>query len=264
MSVYTASGDWCTVRKPNPSATMKLFCFPYAGAGPSIFYGWHSMLPADIEICAIQLPGRANRMRERPFNRVPELIAKLAPALCPLLDRPFAFFGHSMGAILSFETARWLRRNRQVLPGMLLVSGRRAPQIPNTDPFLHTMGDDEFLDAIRELDGTPAEVMKDADLMRLILPVLRADFELCETYEYTNSGPLRCPIAAFAGKADKEEPLASMAPWRAQTEDLFVLHAIDGGHFFIHSNERELLDLLHVTLLGKDARHLAPNAEKTC
>src|SRR6202030_2132902 len=176
--------------------------------------------------------------------RLPELIGELAPALLPLLDKPCVFFGHSMGAILSFEVTRWLRRNRGVLPRHLFVSGRRAPQISDTDPPLHLLNDEDFLARIRELDGTPAEVLADEELLRVVLPVLRADTELCETYEYVDDSPLPCPITAFAGKDDDDETSDKVREWNQQTTSRFSFHSMEGGHFFISSSEQEVLRLL--------------------
>jgi medium-chain acyl-[acyl-carrier-protein] hydrolase len=165
-----------------------------------------------------------------------------------LLDRPFAFFGHSMGAIVSFEMARWLRLNRNLLPKYLFVSGRRAPQIPDTDPPLHVVDEVEFLTEIRKLKGTPEELLASPDVRRLVLPALRADTELCETYAYVSDAALSCPITAFCGKQDEDETLEKMEAWRLQTTGEFALHLIEGSHFFIHSEEQAVLKLLRIRL----------------
>jgi medium-chain acyl-[acyl-carrier-protein] hydrolase len=225
-----------------------MFCFPYAGASASIFRSWHTRLPEQVETYGIQLPGRGNRTFEPPFTRVSELVDKLGAALLPLLDRPFVFFGHSMGAILSFELARSLRRNQQVSPAHLFVSGRRAPQIADTSPPLHLMNDVSFLTTVKELNGTPPEVLANVELLQLLLPALRADTELCETYAYVNDAPLPCPITAFGGRSDDEETLNLMEGWRLQTQNRFCLHPLEGDHFFIRSSEQELLNLLRVEL----------------
>jgi surfactin synthase thioesterase subunit len=240
--------SWCVVTRTNPGAATKLVCFPYAGAGASIFASWHLQLPESVEICGIQLPGRRNRIFEPPFTRVPLLVAELGKVLSGLLDRPFAFFGHSIGAILSFEMARWLRRNRNLGPTCLFVSGRRAPQVSDSDPPLHLMNDTDFLSEIRKLNGTPEEVIADPAVLRLVFPALRADTELGETYEYVSDAPLSCPIVAFCGTNDDKATLELMEKWRLQTTGRFSLHAVQGDHFFIHSSERTLLELVRTEL----------------
>jgi medium-chain acyl-[acyl-carrier-protein] hydrolase len=245
------SNPWCVVPKPKPKAVIKLVCFPYAGASASIFALWPRRLPEAIEVCGIQLPGRQNRFLEPPFTRTPLLVRELGAALLPSLDRPFAFFGHSVGAILIFEVTRWLRRHRNPMPQALFVSGRRAPQIPGSDPPFHLMNSVDFLAAIRKLNATPEEILADPDLLQLILPALRADMELCETYEYVDDASLSCPIVGFAGLDDDDETLQRMYGWRLQTTGDFSLHALPGDHFFIHSSERQLLALLRMELSKK-------------
>jgi medium-chain acyl-[acyl-carrier-protein] hydrolase len=204
----------------------------------------------------VQLPGRAYRIAEPPFRALPQLVNELASALLPLFDRPFVFFGHSMGALLSFELARWLRRKQFAMPQHLMVSGRRAPQIPNTDHPMYLMCDKDLLSYIEQLKGTPKQVLQDPELVRLILPVLRADSELCETYTYEEESPLACPISAFCGRGDEDETCERLKAWRIQTTNSFSLHLLNGNHFFIHSEEQELLRILHQELFGVRSSHL--------
>ena len=159
MRGNAAWSRWWIVYKCLPNPNIRMFCFPYAGASASIFQSWDQSLPEYVELCALQLPGRANRFIEPAYTEVGTLIPDLAKATLPLLDKPFVFFGHSIGAILSFEMARWLRRNVQVLPQLLFVSGPRAPQIPDCDPIYHAATDDEFIAHITELNGTPKELV---------------------------------------------------------------------------------------------------------
>ena len=207
-------GDlWLVRTKPNPAAELRLFCFPYAGGAASLFRAWHR-ISETVEICAIQLPGRANRYSEPPFRRASALVEKLAPVIAGCLDKPFAFFGHSMGAILCFEVARWLRRHGKPLPRFLFVSARRAPQIPDTDLPRYLLNDADLLASLSELNGMPAELMEHKELVSLALPAIRADIELVETYEYRDEAPLGCPITAFSGLADNEEPPVMIDDWR--------------------------------------------------
>ncbi len=221
----------------------RLFCFPYAGGGASIYRQWAGKLPAWIEVCAFQLPGRESRLREPGHTDINDAIDEIADTICPLLDQPFYLFGHSMGARISFELVRFLRRHNQPQPKHLFVSARRGPHMPrrDTDTDLHALPDREFLAGIKKLGGTPDEVLANAELMELFLPILRADFTLLETYKYVPEPPLACPITAYCGTEDKEVSKEEMAGWQEQTLSTFKLVTIPGGHFFIHSQQNLLL-----------------------
>jgi medium-chain acyl-[acyl-carrier-protein] hydrolase len=226
---------WLAYREVNPRARLRLFCFPYAGGGASAYRGWASSLPADIEVCPVQLPGRESRLREAPFERPEPLLQAIANALQPYLDLPFAFFGHSLGAMLSFELARELRRRGGVLPQHLFVSGRRAPDVVRREEDIHDLPEPEFIAKLRELNGTPEEVLQHAELMRLLLPVLRADFAVNETYVYTEEAPLDVGISAFGGLGDEEVTRDDVAHWSRHGRAPFRLRMLPGDHFFVHS-----------------------------
>jgi len=152
---------------------------------------------------------------ERPFTQLSPLIETLAQALAPLLDKPFAFFGHSLGALVSFELVRRIRRQYGVHPVRLFVSAGRAPQIPHRGRPIHTLPDKEFLMELRRLNGTPSELLGHEELMEIMLPVLRADFAVYETYLYSTEPPLNCPISAFGGLQDHEVSDSDLEAWRA-------------------------------------------------
>jgi medium-chain acyl-[acyl-carrier-protein] hydrolase len=234
--------SWIPLRKPVPEARLRLFCFPYAGAGALIFRNWPEGLPADIEVCPVQLPGRGTRLTERPFTQLSPLVEALAQALVPLLDRPFAFFGHSLGALISFELARRVRRRYGVHPVRLFVSAGRAPQIPHRGPPIHVLPEKEFLAELRRLNGTPGELLDHQELMEIMLPILRADFELYETYVYSSELPLNCAISAFGGLQDRSVNDSDLEAWRAQTSVSFSLRMFPGDHFFL--NQPSLLRVL--------------------
>ncbi|HLX08608.1 MAG TPA: thioesterase II family protein [Thermoanaerobaculia bacterium] len=231
---------WFAYREVNPRARLRLFCFPYAGGGASAYRGWAAALPADVEVCPVQLPGRESRLREPAFDRPAPLIVALADALQAHLGLPFAFFGHSMGAMLSFELARELRRRGNPLPLHLFVSGRRAPQVPSREPDIHDLPEAEFLVRLRELNGTPEEVLQHAELMRLLLPVLRSDFAVNETYVFQPEPPLELGISAFGGLEDVEVTREDVTGWSEHGRGFFRLRMFPGDHFFLHS-ARELL-----------------------
>ena len=234
--------------RPNPEAELRLFCFPYAGAGASIYRTWPQKLPPIVEVRAVELPGRGTRLRERPFLGLLPLVEHLGEALEPYLDKPFVFFGHSMGALIGFELARLLRREGKSLPLHLLVSGHRAPHLPSKHRPIHSLPEPEFLEELKNLDGTPEAVLQNSELMELLSPVLRADFSVCETYYYHEEPPLSCPITAFGGTEDRDVDRSMLEPWRLHTEGRFTLHMLPGNHFFLQSSENELLRIVRDVL----------------
>src|SRR5580704_7660600 len=171
MSQSTNAGAvdrWISFRKPDPKAQLRLFCFPYAGAGALIFRKWADGLPREVELCPIQLPGRGTRLTEPPFTMLSCLVEDLDRALAPLLDKPFAFFGHSLGALVGFELARHRSRQSGIQPTHLFVSAGRAPQIERRDRPIHGLRDAEFLAELRRLNGIRGPVMEDAELMAIM------------------------------------------------------------------------------------------------
>lgn len=229
------SNVWVSCYKPNPQAKLRLFCFPYAGGSGSIFRPWLNYLPSTIELCSIELPGRGKRIANPPFIRLKPLIESLTSVILPNLDKPFAFFGHSMGGIVSFELTRILAREYGIYPVSLLISGCRAPQVPASTPPIHQLPDSDFLEELRRFNGTPQAVLENAELIELMLPTLRADFAVLETYKYVFEPPLNCPIAVFGGLEDKEVSYKDLSAWRSQTGKAFSLLMFEGDHFFIDS-----------------------------
>jgi medium-chain acyl-[acyl-carrier-protein] hydrolase len=161
------------------------------------------------------------------------LVEALARVLDPLLDKPFAFFGHSLGALIAFELARQIRRQHGVHPVRLFASAGRAPQIPHRTPPIHNLADKEFLAELRRLNGTPRELLDHEELMEVMLPILRADFALYETYLYSNEPPMNCPISAFGGVQDRRVSASDLEAWRSQTSASFSLRMFPGDHFFL-------------------------------
>ncbi|HEV2436442.1 MAG TPA: alpha/beta fold hydrolase [Verrucomicrobiae bacterium] len=250
MTTATAIDSWIAFRKPNPQARLRLICFPYAGMGASIFRTWPDGLPAEVEICPVELPGRGTRLIETPFTQLPPLVQALAQALAPLLDKPFAFFGHSLGALISFELARQLRRQSGVQPVRLFVSADRAPQIPHRDRPIHALPEEEFLAELRRLNGIPGKVLAEAELMQMLLPVLRADFAVYETYVYSIEPPLTCPISTLGGLQDQRVRRGDLEAWRDQTNGSFSLRMFPGDHFYWNTTQPLLLQALSRELRG--------------
>lgn len=250
MTTTSALDSWIACRKPNPQARLRLFCFPYVGTGASIFRTWSDGLPADVEVCPVQFPGRGTQLMETPFTELSPLVQALAQALAPLLDKPFAFFGHSLGALVGFELTRQLRRLSGVQPVRLFVSAARAPQIPPRDRPIHALSEGEFLVELRRLNGIPRKVLEDAEVMQIMLPVLRADFAVYETYVYSTEPPLDCFISSFGGLQDQRVSRGDLEAWRDQTNASFSLRMFPGDHFFLNTTQRLLLQALSQELRG--------------
>lgn len=238
---------WLAQTKPNPRANLRLFCFPYAGGNAQIYRAWSENLPTAIEVCPIELPGRGVRLTEPLYKQVSPLVSDLATAIHPLLDLPFAFFGHSLGALVAFELTRLLRRDYALVPVHLFASGRDAPQtnagVPRLTP-VYSLPEREFLEKLRILSGTSDAVLQNAELMQLFMPVVRADLEVSETYVYTPEAPLECPITAFGGLQDPVTTPDELDAWREQTSIDFALHLLPGNHFFINSAQSHLLRVI--------------------
>lgn len=248
-SRWPDSGGWVTCPQPRPDARLRLFCLPHAGGGASTYYPWTRRMPADIEVCPVQLPGRETRVKEEPLTQLPALVHEMAPALLPHLDRPFALFGHSMGALLGFELTRHLRE-KDIRPVHLFASAHRAPHLPDREPPVHKLPEPEFLEELRRLNGTPEEVLQDDELREIVVPVLRADFEVCETYTYQASEPLDCPITALGGLADDSVNRAELEAWGQHTRSSFSARMFPGDHFYLNSARPFLLQIVARELLS--------------
>lgn len=245
MADPSVNARWLSLARPNPQARLRLICFPYAGGGGSVFRTWVDGLPITVEVCAIHLPGRGSRITEPPFTELLPLVQALSRDLLPYLtDKPCAFFGHSMGALIGFELIRELRRQRARTPLHLFVSGRGAPHIPNPDPPIHDLPETEFVAELRRFNGTPKEVLEHPELMQLLIPALRADFAVCETYSYTVDAPLDCPISAFGGLDDHDVSRDRLEAWGDQSSASFSLRMFRGNHFFLHTVEQLLLQIV--------------------
>lgn len=223
----------------SPDNAIRLFCFSYAGGGASVFRQWQATLPDQIEVCPVQLPGRENRISEPLITNLDKLVDVASVELAPYLDSPFAFYGHSIGARIAFELARNIRRKLGVRPCCLIVSGSRAPHIPEPNP-LHHLPDNEFMNELRRFSGTPEVVLQNKELMEMFLPILRADFSVDETYVYSEDLPLDCPIFVFGGTEDVEAKIEELKAWADHTSEKVFLEMIKGGHFFLQT-ERNLL-----------------------
>lgn len=246
MATSLASNPWLAYYKPNQEARMRLFCFPYAGGGAAIYRSWIDQLPGSVEVCPVQLPGRGNRLKEPLYTDISAVVRAISHDLSDYFDKPFAFFGHSMGALISFDLARLLREERGLEPRHLFVSAHGAPYVPDTNPPSFDLPKDEFIEELRRLKGTPEQVLAHAELMELMIPLLRADFQMCQTYVYSNeSGPaLDCPVTALGGAEDHHVTREMLEGWAEITTGPFLIRVFPGDHFFLHTSEEIILQIL--------------------
>ncbi len=236
---------WISPRVALPEPRARCFAFPYAGAGGSALRSLSKAMPPGMEFCPIELPGRWSRVREPLHTSMRTLQDSLWAGLSPLFDLPCVFFGYSLGALVAFELLRRLRREGRPLPRLLVAAARRAPQVSLSTPPTHRLPDAEFLSRITEYyGGVPAQVRESPDLMELVLPVLRADMTVFETYAYSPEAPLDCPIMVMGARDDATVSDEALEEWQAQTVRPLVMRWFTGGHFFINSAGSELVGAL--------------------
>lgn len=236
------------LRKPSAGGSVRLYCFCYAGGNAMSFLPWQAALDPSIEVCAVQLPGRGARFREKTYSSMPPLVEALADVIRDHHTLPFAFFGHSLGGLLAFELARYCQRYCLPMPERLLVSGCDAPQYSASGGRLHTLPDEALVGALKEYNGTPPEILENRELMALALPAIRADFALVETYRYRPGPPLNMPITVLAGKRDDHVLPQHLEGWRRETIDACRIQWFEGDHFFIHTERQAVLDCIGAEL----------------
>ncbi|HKR96572.1 MAG TPA: alpha/beta fold hydrolase [Candidatus Angelobacter sp.] len=227
---------------------MRLFCFPYAGGNESAYRHWQQKLPESIEVLPVQLPGRGSRIKEPPYSELRPLVHAASEALAAEMEMPFAFFGHSMGALIAFELARELRKQHRVQPIHLFISAKCSPHLRPEDPAVDQPSDAALIEVLERYEGTPQDVLKDAELMRLVLPVIRADMALCSSHVYEPGPPLECPITVFGGLEDRVSSRACLESWQEHTKGPFTLRMLPGGHFYINSWAVPVFEVIRLEL----------------
>ena len=222
-----------------------MFCFPYAGGSATLFRDWPPLLPDDVELVGIQLPGRAFRLKDPAFTEMPKLLDAIEAQVSPHLDEiPYVFWGHSMGALLSFELMRRYQAQGRVMPRLAILSARRAPHLTGNPMNVGAMTDDEFIDELRKMGGTPDEIIDNKRLMNLVLPSLRADFEILYNWEHQDGPSLKLPLRVVGGLADTPIAEADLQAWDRYTEADCSTHMFAGDHFYLHDAQAELLPWL--------------------
>ena len=237
---------WVALPRPTvTTAKKRLFCFPFAGGGASAYRKWTGSLGPDIEVCAIQLPGRESRLLEPALENVEAMVAALLEHLPPYLDRPYAFYGHSMGALLAFELTRSIEKMAGIRgPERLFLAAHRAAHLPLQRLPMSTLSDADFIEKIRGYGGFVDEILNNAEIMELILPTIRADFRLCDHYELKDETLIQCPIHVFAGSQDTQTLLESTYAWSLRSKAPVDVQVFAGGHFFLQSHMHEVHDAI--------------------
>ncbi|NYF58121.1 thioesterase II family protein [Micromonospora purpureochromogenes] len=242
MAVPTDNGAWIRRFHPAPDAPTRLVCFAHAGGSASYFYPVSQALSPSLDVLAVQYPGRQDRRAEPAFEDVPRLVDVLVDEVAVWADRPLALFGHSLGATVAFEVARRLQaRGTEV--SALFASGRRAPS-RHRPAWVHEGDDDALISEMLKLEGTDAQMLTDPELVRMILPALRADYRAAETYRYQPGPPLTCPVYALTGDADPQVDVPDAESWREHTTGPFALHVFSGGHFYLNRHAPQVLALI--------------------
>lgn len=240
------------VEKPR----LRLFCLPYFGGGASIFNSWHESLPSDVEVCAIQFPGREERADERAYDDINDLVAKISEVIEPLLTTPVAFYAHSSGAGIGFELARYLRREHDVHPTYFMAGGWRAPHLESPFEFLNAIGDDEVYadknipnikNHMKQL-AIPEEVINNEEVFNEMLPGLRAEILLGKRYSYYEEEKFTCPLIAFAATDDPVFSVDQIKSWEEQAGGPFKFETLTGGHLFCRDNKEDLLEKIAAEL----------------
>lgn len=239
---------WMINQKPDPRAELRLFCFPFAGGSASAYHGWIRLAEPRLHLCGVEYPGRGARVEEEPYRSVPALVRHLADLLEPMLDRPYALFGHSMGGLVAYELTRLLRERGAPAPEHLYISATSAPGRPLGRALPHQATDAEVLDELRALGGTPPELLADRELMAMAVRTLRADYTALGTYEHRPADPLDVPLTVFGGRTDAIVPPADLRGWPAQTTAGCRLRFFPGDHFFLHAAAPEIVRIVLETL----------------
>ncbi len=236
---------WFVVPRPNPDARIRLFCFPYAGGGVDTYIEWHRTLHPLVELVAVQPPGRGTRRGEAPHRTMGALLADLWPQILPMLDRPYFLFGHSMGSRVAYALASRLRDAGERMPTHFIASGSRAPHLGCRERNTYDLPDAEFIESLRELNGTPEEILRNPELMELLMPLLRADFEIAELYHADPDVPFGFGASILGGTADAHVRQDELNAWQAHFRRPVRVEMCAGGHLFVDESLAEVIAVIN-------------------
>jgi len=237
------TSQWFVKLNRATAAPLRIICFPSSGAGANMYRHWENKLD-NVEIYGVLLPGRERRLKEKPIGCLKELVSRLVIEIQYLNDKPYIFLGHSMGTLIAYELARTLKLSNKQQPVHLVASAFRTPERINHNKKLHVLTDSDFIKELKLYGGTPQQILDHRETMELLLPSIRADFKLHETYLHQQNAPLECPITSISGDSDHVVPPDYMVGWQKHTNQRHQHHNISGGHFFINENQNCFLPLI--------------------
>lgn len=240
----TRSGGWVARPRRVANPALRLICFPHVGAGGAAFNSWLDLLPADVELCAIRLPGRENRLREPLIDDWRELLDGIGEAIAPLMDVPYVLAGHCSGSVLAYECARRLAAADGPDPAMVVLTSTPAPAVRRIDDPLHLLPRRELLERVVGFGGMAGEILDDPELMVMFERILRADYRVIERLYYSPGGPLAVPLTVLGGRHDDFARCADLAAWSAETTAEFTLHLLDAGHYILAESGAFVADAL--------------------
>ncbi|MFF1924531.1 thioesterase II family protein [Streptomyces sp. NPDC058221] len=247
MTSAVDTGVWIRRYRPAPDARVRLLCLPHAGGAASYYVPVAAALAPAADVLAVQYPGRQDRRSEEPLGDLRELADRVADAVDDGDDRPLAVFGHSMGAVLGYEVALRLEEAGRG-PVRLFVSGRRAPSAHRPSEEMHKRTDSALLEGVRRLSGTDAQVLDDEELVRMVLPAIRADYRAVETYELRPGDRVRCPVTVLTGDGDPMTTVEEARAWSVHSEGATDLHVFPGGHFYLNDRSADVLAVIRTHL----------------
>jgi medium-chain acyl-[acyl-carrier-protein] hydrolase len=249
-SAVNSNLAWFDHLSRTQAPSLRLFCFPYAGGSSEIYRSWQRWFPEQVDLCLVHLPGRGKHMSKPAFTQTVPLVSAIVERIIPEINVPYALYGHSMGATISFEVIRELSSRRCAGPQHLFVSGHRAPQWPRTEPATFHLPHNEFVAELKRLNGTPTEVLDNPELMELFIDLLRADFQMVETYQYHPKEQLSCPITVYGGLDDQCVTQESCRAWQEQTSARCRVTMVKGDHFFIRNPKPDFVTAFQQDVLG--------------
>lgn len=234
--------SWLSIFKPNPQAKLRLICIPYAGGSSRSFWNWPQGLSNDVELVALQAPGRLSRLQEEPFNDMELLVDDLMQVLPSILDKPYIILGHSLGSRIGFEVMLRCHSQGLRLPEHFIASGSRGPHMPCLEEQSYHLPDDQFIVKLREMEGTPEELLNSTELMALLLPMIKSDFQIAETYLFNGNVSFDIPLSVFGGRDDDKADLEALESWQQHFAQPGDISLFSGGHFFIDSHQGEVVE----------------------